>query len=268
VGILSGILGKRDPVVAYRTVDGGHPAPYPDMTDEQLYNYELAFNVPKKTFDRPPGSTLARQRQGRREPEFESREEERTERPGTSAGRHEPSLDGKRFAGTGSGRYAMPTGATAQQEEAPERPSPRKEPPAQEPPKREPPPAETVLREKAPNFDSMPPLDFSRPIRTVTTKQPVEIITTKARHPVYKVQGYIADSEIVTVFTLNGQLSENGPRFLENAPEVHELYLNIYPNQDAGSGDKYIVTQHASREEANACAKPGRIACVGTTLNK
>ena len=40
MGILGTIMGRREPEVIYRTVDGGHPAPYPDMTDEQLYNYE------------------------------------------------------------------------------------------------------------------------------------------------------------------------------------------------------------------------------------
>jgi hypothetical protein len=242
VSILNTILRKREPVAAYRTIDGGHPAPYPDMTDEQLYNYELAFNVPKKTFDRPPSSSVSRQR--RRESELES----------AGAGRQEPTLD-----------HLQDFGGGVPQGDPPDEQAPRKEPPGQEPPETEP-PAEMPPREKAAPLDG-PPLDFSRPVRTVTTKQPVDIITTRARHPVYKVHGYIADDEVATVFTLDGQLSENGPRFLENVPEAYELYLNIYPNQDAASGDKYIVTQHASRAEADACATAERLACVGAALN-
>jgi hypothetical protein len=254
VSILNGILRKREPVVAFRTVDGGHPAPYPDMTDEQLYNYELAFNVPKKTFDRPPPSTATRQRQGRREPEVD----------GAGAGRQEPTLENKRFAG--GGRYAMPGGGAVPQGDPLDETVPRKEAPAEEPPRSEP-PDEPVSKERIVNFDGMPALDFNRPIRTVTTKQPVEIITTRARHPIYKVHGYIADNDIVTVFTLDGQLSENGSRFLENVPEEYALYLNIYSNPNPGSEDKYIVTQHASREEADARATPGRLACVGANLS-
>jgi hypothetical protein len=260
VSILNTILRKREPVVAFRTIDGGHPAPYPDMTDEQLYNYEIAFNVPKRTFDRPPSSTVVRQRQGRREPELESAGGGGAERMG--AGRHEPSLDGKRFTGN-----AGTAGATVPQVDPPGENIPHREPPGREPPKTEPPPPEPVPKEKVINFDDMPPLDFSRPLRTVTTKQPVEIITTRARHPVYKVHGYIADDDIVTVFTLDGQLSENGPRFLENVADAHDLYLNIYLSPNADSGDKYVVTQHGTREEADARATAGRITCVGASLN-
>lgn len=33
----------------YLTVDGLHLAPYPGMTDMQLYEYEECFNIPKNT---------------------------------------------------------------------------------------------------------------------------------------------------------------------------------------------------------------------------
>jgi len=203
VGIIKSILGKREPVIEYRTVDGGHPAPYPDMTDVQLYNYEETFNVSPKTFDKPP--------------------------PGAS--KKEPELVEKN-------KHEKPDAAFSRK-------------PAQEEEKR-------VRKTDTPPS----PLDLSRPVRTITTKQPVEILTTRARHPVYKVHGYIGDDNVVTVFTLDGKLSENGPRFLENAPENTQFHLNIYPNHDMLSKDKFRLTQHGSKEEADAAAMVGRLACV------
>jgi hypothetical protein len=99
-------------------------------------------------------------------------------------------------------------------------------------------------------------------VRLVTTRQPVEIITTRARHPVYKVHGYVGDADIATVFTLDGRLSENGPCYLENVPEQRQLYLNIYLNDAAAGGnDKYLITQHDTREQADAAAG-ARVASV------
>jgi hypothetical protein len=238
VSILDAILRRREPVAAYRTVDGGHPAPYPDMTDEQLYNYEIAFNVPKKTFDKPPSSAATR----KREAESKARTNDRTfAQAPPAAGRHEPQLqDDDEFDMPASS--ARTAGNDAPREEA-------------------------RVPQPAPAPDDMPPLDLSKPVRTVTTRQPVEIITTRARHPIYKVHGYIDDDNIVTVFTLNGQLSEHGPRFLENVPEKRELHLNIYPNHNAGGREKYIVTQHDTREEADAAATSERIACVKAEFN-
>src|SRR5262245_55786156 len=133
-------MGKREAVTEYRTIDGGHPAPFPDMTDEQLYNYEMAFTVPRKTFDQPPASTSAS-----------------TERTAAPPPPRKPAPD----IPAATPRYtAAPQAAPA------------------------PPP---------PTPDSARPLDFDRPIRTTTTKQPVDIITTRARHPVYQVHGYIGD---------------------------------------------------------------------------
>jgi hypothetical protein len=283
VGILGSILGKREPVVEYRTVDGGHPAPYPDMTDEQLYNYEVAFNVPKRTFDRPPTP----RRPARQEPRLEEdpRMPEMAEMTDFADGddvtaRYASTITRKRET-TGSAYRRGPAGLQSEWAEQMQR-SERTERAA------EPEPAagsaqatetaeaaeaaetvetaETAQPLQRPHID-LPPLDFSRPIRTITTKQPVEIITTRARHPVYKVHGYIADDEIVTVFTLDGQLSENGPRFLENVPDRSELYLNIYPNPDLRSAERYIVTQHESRSQADAAATPARIACVRAELD-
>jgi hypothetical protein len=177
VGILDSLLRRRKPTVEFRTIDGGHPAPFPDMTDEQLYNYEVAFNVPSRTFDKPPVAA---------------------------------------------------------------------EPTAPQP--------ERTL--------TLPPLDLSKPVRLISSRQPVEIITTRARHPVYKVHAYIGDDVVVTLFTLDGQLSENGPRCLENVPQRQQLFLNIYPNAQAQGGERYLMTQHDTRQAADAAARPGRIACV------
>lgn len=38
----------------YRTVDGGHLAPHPGMTDSDLHEFEVAMNVPNRTFSIPP----------------------------------------------------------------------------------------------------------------------------------------------------------------------------------------------------------------------
>lgn len=225
MGILGTLLGRREPVVEYRTVDGGHPAPFPDMTDEQLYNYEVTFNVPNRTFKEPPRSVRPPEnRPSRKEPPL--RKEPMTETAATKTRERppQPSFD-----------IPQHTTRTAQR------------------------PTESMpAAERA----ELPPLDLSKPVRLVTTKQPVEIITTRARHPVYKVHGYIGDDDVVTVFTLEGQLSENGPRYLENIPQKQQLYLNIYPNPDVHAAEKYLLTQHASKEQADAAAKPGRIACM------
>jgi hypothetical protein len=182
VGILDSLLRRRKPTVEFRTIDGGHPAPFPDMTDEQLYNYEVAFNVPSRTFDKPP----------------------------------------------------VPDEPTAPQK------------------------AQTTTQPERPL--TLPPLDLSKPVRLISSRQPVEIITTRARHPVYKVHAYIGDDDVVTLFTLDGQLSENGPRCLENVPQRRQLFLNIYPK--AQGGERYLMTQHDTRQAADAAARPGRIACV------
>lgn len=215
MGILGSILGKREPVVKFRTVDGGHPAPFPDMTDEQLYNYELAFNVPRRTFDKPPVQT----RTAKAPPGTKSMAEE--------SGRHQP-----------DDTFEIP--------------------PCSAPP--------TLTREPERTV-TLPPLDLGKPVRLITTKQPVEIITTRARHPVYKVHAYIGNDDVVTLFTLDGQLSENGPRFLENVPQRRQLYLNIYPKADAHEGDRYVITQHGSRQEADVSARSGRIVCVSVQFD-
>lgn len=219
VGILGSILGKREPVVAYRTVDGGHPAPFPDMTDEQLYNYEMTFNVPRKTFDQPPPSVT----QAKSKPA-----EPQAKKPV-----QEKAFDAPRY----TTRTAEAPAATPATATIPIRPG------------------------------GVRPLDLGRPVRTVTTKQPVDIITTRARHPIYKVHGYIGDDDVVTVFTLDGRLSENGPQFLENVPQKQQLHLNIYRNREPDAKEKYLVTQHDTKEEADAHAQAGRIACVAVQFD-
>jgi hypothetical protein len=215
VGILESVLRRRDPGPKYRTVDGGHPAPYPDMTDEQLYNYEVAFKVPKRTFDKPPPAAR-------------------------TTGDDQPTVTRQRTRSTNG-----PATAT----------NPRVEPVYNKPAYNDP------VHKEGQTPGPARPLDFSKPVRTITTKQPVEIITTRARHPVYKVHGYIGDSDIVTVFTLDGRISENGPVFLENIPQQQQLYLNIYLNPNPLNGERFILTQHESRAAADAAARNGRVAC-------
>jgi hypothetical protein len=239
VGILGTLLGRREPVVAYRTVDGGHPAPFPDMTDEQLYNYEVTFNVPKRTFKEPPRSVRPPEnRQARKEPPL--RKEPHTETVAQKTQEH------------ARGTFADPAASadTRQHTATARRPAQSTQQATQT---MQAPPAEQK---------NLPPLDLSKPVRLVTTRQPVEIITTRARHPIYKVHAYIGDDDVVTVFTLEGQLSENGPRYLENVPQRRQLFLNIYPSQDVRGAEKYQLTQHDTKEQADATARPGRLACV------
>lgn len=210
MGILGGILGRRAAKPVYRTIDGGHPAPFPDMTDEQLYNYETTFNVVPRTFNHPPRSTA-----------FAA-----------------PTKQAVPAAGGRATRADVERLRRNQVFDAPR----------------------YTARKAAAGPVQPAKIDFSKPVRTITTKQAVDIITTRARHPIYKVHAYIGDNDVVSVFTLDGRLSENGPRFLENVPERRPLHLNIYDGED-GTG-RYRITQHASREEADAAAEPGRLACV------
>ncbi|HEY0848240.1 MAG TPA: hypothetical protein VGE12_22925 [Noviherbaspirillum sp.] len=239
MGILGSLLGRREPVVAYRTIDGGHPAPYPDMTDEQLYNYEVAFNVPKRTFDRPPRPARPPRPE---KPQREQREGAtiRREPPArTATVPDEQEMQQKTAANphAGAGLDALS-----------DTPRPRMQPEA---------------TERKDRTVQLPPLDLGKPVRLITTKQPVEIITTRARHPVYKVHAYIGNDDVVTLFTLDGQLSENGPRYLENVPQRQHLFLNIYQNtENARHGERFLLTQHATRQDADSAARPGRIACV------
>lgn len=240
MSILDTVFRRREPAVKYRTIDGGHPAPYPDMTDEQLYNYEMTFNVPKRTFDKPPGGAAVPHEAvtgtGRTEPHADADEPNMTALHTGGA---------RTTTGRGYGR-ARPGGAhvsAAQTNDDPEV-------------------TRTLVAERiAPARVDMP-LDFSKPVRTITTKQPVDIVTTRARHPLFKVLGYIGDDQVVTMFTLEGQISENGPRFLENVPQKQSLFINIYPNRSMGGRERFLLTQHDSREAADAAATGERIACI------
>lgn len=40
----------KKPIVSHYTIDGGHLAPYPGMTDAELYRFERDMNVPRPTF--------------------------------------------------------------------------------------------------------------------------------------------------------------------------------------------------------------------------
>jgi hypothetical protein len=241
LGIIGSILRRRDHADGFRTIDGGHPAPYPDMTDEQLYNYEITFKVPHRTFDRPPVSATPT---AEPQPAKEASEPppEEIEIPTLRRSTTDKVLHSTRF----NARRARPDSRSGHRAE------PQVEMPVAPQPDH---------RSAAPGT-----LDLSRPVRLITTRQPVEIITTRARHPIYKVHGYIGDADIATVFTLDGRLSENGPCFLENVPEQNELYLNIYLNDDSAGGDRYRITQHATMEEADATAAD-RVASVAVQFD-
>ncbi len=51
--IMSWVFGPVT-IAEYHTVDGGNLAPYPDMTDLELYEFERDMNVPNPTFKEPP----------------------------------------------------------------------------------------------------------------------------------------------------------------------------------------------------------------------
>lgn len=255
MSILAGFLGRRQRVVRYRTIDGGHPAPYPDMTDEQLYNYETTFNVPHRTFTHPPrasqpaaGTSYAPRAGQWSEPTEEPHMAAPAATPASQAQavqermaepartrperlRRNSAFDAPRYTRKYGANSSSASAAVTAATSAPATGSAHSEPVA---------------------------LDYAKPVRTITTKQPVDVITTRARHPIYKVHAYIGDDDVVTVFTLDGRLCENGPRFLENAPELRQVYLNIYAAEEGG----YRITEHATREEADQGAQGRRLVCV------
>lgn len=238
VGIIGSILGKNDPVVEYRTIDGGHPAPYPDMTDEQLYNYEMTFKVARRTFDKPPRAHRANhaRRVAPEEPFLHVEPLPRAQPVPTS---DLPSWQQRsRQKAFDAPRYTRKKPGPVGQEQA-----------------------NSEIAGKA------PAIDFSKPVRLVTSKQPVEIMTTRARHPIYKVHAYVGNDDVVTVFTLDGRLCENGPCFLENVPQQQELHLNIYPHPDPHGPEQFLVTQHATRNDADAAARAGRLACASVQFD-
>ncbi|SNS73048.1 hypothetical protein SAMN06265795_105210 [Noviherbaspirillum humi] len=265
MSILGGIFGRRDREARYRTVDGGKPAPYPDMTDEQLYNYELAFNVEKKTFDQPPHQGSARRPQAQQEPEIEEKTRRITE---ATLNRYQLPRREPELVTQHDGREAVNEEKTVMATEAPELQTlrfddgmPEKQAVEADPPAGA---ADSDAMQASVVDESVsaePPLDFAKPIRVITSKQPVEIITTRARHPLYKVHAYVGDEQVMRVFTLDGRMSENGPRFLENIPDREELHLNIYINPDPLSREKYLITQHTSQEDAESKRRPN---CIGS----
>lgn len=265
MGILDSVLGRREPAMKYRTVDGGHPAPYPDMTDEQLYNYEVAFRVPKRTFDQPPV-----QRPSQHNPR---------DRVRPTGGRQSPPRDPEgqearvRYGATSTTRsreaYSTRMERTEPRFNEDMRPGPAADSEAShETTDTETLEPTTIRTAEAPDHVPAEPLDLSKPVRTITTKQPVEIITTRARHPVYKVHGYIGDDQVVTLFTLDGRISEHGLPFLENVPQQQRLYVNVYRNPDPLSRERFILTQHETRNVADLQSLPGRLACVSVEFDQ
>ncbi|NEX59677.1 hypothetical protein [Noviherbaspirillum galbum] len=257
----------------YKTIDGGHPAPYPDMTDAQLYNYEVAFGVQKRTFDKPPVSARPARERERMRPSGGRRIEIPPQEPATMRNdatrtRAEPRLDDafrmEFAADPDPGLDETPTLRATER-----RPAPDIEPAfdggheaVREDAPRHPRPHFSDAPAEEHGESDLPALDLSKPVRTITTKQPVEIITIRARHPVYKVHGYIGDDQVVTLFTVDGRISEHGLPFLENVPHQQRLYVNVYRNPDPMGRERFILTQHSSREEADRQAHPGRLACV------
>lgn len=302
MGFLDGLRGKRSKLPEYRTIDGGHLAPYPDMTDEQLYNYEATFKVPKPTFARPPAPYNVPAQSSAMESHADAGVQHWIGAPSmrTSTADVEPQIQPK----TGSGVWQEPQFGVPRDEalgsglqrasenepvDAPVqtlKPVTRK---TADPADRDAGAAPQTLADSrlrrnaafdAPRYTARPArttetdnapvparIDFSKPVRTITTRQPVEILTTRARHPIYKVRAYIGNADVETVFTLDGRLSDGGPVFLENVPLQTQLFLNIY--RPAGADAQYRITQHASQQEAdaeNAQVTLKRLRCIEIDL--
>lgn len=54
VWVIYRVAGRKVAIVEYRTVDGGPLAPYPGMTDLELYDFECDMKVRNPTFKSIP----------------------------------------------------------------------------------------------------------------------------------------------------------------------------------------------------------------------
>lgn len=100
-------------------------------------------------------------------------------------------------------------------------------------------------------------IDWTKPVRTVKRKLPVEIISTNGRGA-YPIVGYAGSGDSLDNWTKDGtfDLSETTVWDLENAPEKKAGYINIYPKE-------YISDKiYESRSCADSSSCFDRIACI------
>lgn len=105
-------------------------------------------------------------------------------------------------------------------------------------------------------------IDFTKPVQTRDGRA-VTILTEERAHSTFPVVGLLNDEHIVT-FTSEGKFVFNGREhgmYLVNVPVKHvrKVWLNMYPGYSG-------TVAHETKESADECAPPNRIACVRVTV--
>lgn len=110
----------------------------------------------------------------------------------------------------------------------------------------------------APSLVQSPAIDWTKPVQT-KKGVPVTVLTTEARHSVYKVMAYVGEEDWISSFMVDGRYTyaqDGHPKDLENIPEPKKeyvMYINVYPD-----GKTFV---HESREKADETSNVKRIAC-------
>ena len=105
-------------------------------------------------------------------------------------------------------------------------------------------------------------IDFTKPVQN-RIGQPVTILTTTRRHPLYPVVGMVEDKDLV-LYTDEGRCFADGREHdldLMNVPVKHtrEVWVNMYP-------EKTDLVGHKTRRIADDFASSDRIACIPITI--
>jgi len=112
------------------------------------------------------------------------------------------------------------------------------------------------------------PIDWSKRVWVIGSHEPVEVISTKGRGS-WPVMVYIGEDTKVQYLSIDGRSAIGGPVVVENAPEIRQVWINVWANLDGRSGfDDFVITQHRSKGEADLFAnnKPGKALLVGHML--
>ena len=112
-------------------------------------------------------------------------------------------------------------------------------------------------------------IDWSKPVRTKGSKDPVEILPIVGREPWVKV-GYIRDSPIPDVWRMNGTGAAAESQFphyldLENVPPepvTVTRWVNVY----IVDGEVWVGPVNKTREEALEYGSGKQKACVPVTI--
>jgi len=88
-------------------------------------------------------------------------------------------------------------------------------------------------------------IDFTKPVRTIGTKEPVKIISLDGREP-YSVLGYIGESVDIKSWTIDGLYLVVGGVSdllnLENIPQKRSGWVNIFADYPPNMTDKRRVS--------------------------